>query len=217
MPTPDMRQSREEKREAASARKAARKAEHKRVLDDQVRFLKSWIEHPLKTGAVAPSSKELAAAMAEVIDPNLPGLVIELGPGTGVVTEAIVARGVAPERIVAIEYNKDFIPVLEARCPGVRFLHGDAYEVGALVSALTRERCAAVVSSLPLFTEPPTKRQRMVEACFDLMHPGAPFIQFSYALVSPVPKKIRGMNVHISDWILKNVPPARVWTYRRPA
>jgi phosphatidylethanolamine/phosphatidyl-N-methylethanolamine N-methyltransferase len=191
------------------------KAEQKRVMDDQVRFLKSWIEHPLKTGAVAPSSKELAAAMAEVIDPAVPGPVIELGPGTGVVTEAIIARGIAPERIVAIEFNADFIPHLESRCPGVRFLHGDAYAVASLVRAVTQETAAATVSSLPLFTEPSEKRIAMVTDCFWLMHPNAPFIQFSYALVSPVPKKVHGMTHHISDWVLKNVPPARVWTYRR--
>lgn len=191
------------------------KAEQKRVIDDQVRFLKSWIEHPLKTGAVAPSSKELAAAMAEVIDPAVPGPVIELGPGTGVVTEAIIARGIAPERIIAIEFNADFIPHLQARCPGVRFLQGDAYAVASLVRAVTADKAAAVVSSLPLFTEPTEKRTAMVMDCFWLMHANAPFIQFSYALVSPVPKKIHGMTVHISDWVLKNVPPARVWTYRR--
>lgn len=188
----------------------------KRVLDDQVRFLKSWIEHPLKTGAVAPSSKELAAAMAEVIDPSVPGLVVELGPGTGVVTEAIVARGVAPERIVAIEYNPDFVPLLQERCPKATFLHGDAYDVAErLRERASDHKVAAVVSSLPLFTEPAEKRIRLVTDCFGLMAPGSPFIQFSYALVSPVPRKIRGMTVRTSDWVLVNVPPARVWTYRR--
>jgi phosphatidylethanolamine/phosphatidyl-N-methylethanolamine N-methyltransferase len=190
-------------------------ARRKTQFDDQVRFLRSWIENPLKTGAVAPSSPELAAAMAEVVDPTVPGMVIELGPGTGVVTKALVDRGIAPERILAIEYNHDFVPLLASRFPGAVIRQGDAYDVAAVARSVTSEKIAAVVSSLPLFTEPAPKRVRMVTDCFDLMHANAPFIQFSYALVSPVPKRIPGMQINISDWVLKNVPPARVWTYRR--
>jgi phosphatidylethanolamine/phosphatidyl-N-methylethanolamine N-methyltransferase len=187
-----------------------------RALNDQVRFLKSWLGNPLKTGAVAPSSKHLARAMAAMVDPALPGPVIELGPGTGVVTEALIARGIAPERIIAIEFNPDFVELLKARFPGAMIVQGDAYAVEETVRAVTKEPVAAVISSLPLFTEPVGRRTHMVEGAFGMMHPGAPFIQFSYALVSPVPKAIKGMSVQISDWILKNVPPARVWTYRRP-
>ena len=186
-----------------------------RALDDQVRFLRSWLENPLKTGAVAPSSKHLARAMAAVIDPALSGPVIELGPGTGAVTEALIAHGIAPERIIVIEFSRDFVPLLAKRFPGVTVLHGDAYALKEQVRAISQDKACAVVSSLPLFTEPSARRMRMVSDAFDLMHPGAPFIQFSYALVSPVPRSIAGMVVEISDWILKNVPPARVWTYRR--
>jgi phosphatidylethanolamine/phosphatidyl-N-methylethanolamine N-methyltransferase len=196
--------------------KEQRRAEHHRVIDDQVRFLKSWIENPLKTGAVAPSGKHLARAMAQVIDPADPGPVIELGPGTGVVTEAIVERGVDPSRIVAIEFNPDFAKLLRQRFPTATILDGDAYAVASLFGALGGEPAVATISSLPLFTEPPGKRVAMVMDCFHSMRPGSPFIQFSYALVSPVPKMIHGMRVDTSDWILKNVPPARVWTYRRP-
>jgi phosphatidylethanolamine/phosphatidyl-N-methylethanolamine N-methyltransferase len=147
----------------------------------------------------------------------VPGPVIELGPGTGVVTEALVERGLAEERIVAVEYNPDFVTLLRKRFPKATILNGDAYAVGDIVRAVTAEKCAASVSSLPLFTQPPEKRVKMVSECFDLMAPGRPFVQFSYALVSPVPKHIPGMTVSISDWILLNVPPARVWTYRRGA
>lgn len=199
-----------------SVKSAVRRKPSLRALDDQVRFLKSWLGNPLKTGAVAPSSKYLARAMAEMVDPSLPGPVIELGPGTGVVTEALIECGVAPERIIAIEFNPDFVKLLKSRFPAATILQGDAYAVEAAVRAVTSEPAAAVISSLPLFTEPPARRIGMVEGSFGLMHAGAPFIQFSYALVSPVPKSVKGMSIQISDWVLKNVPPARVWTYRRP-
>ena len=63
-------------------------------LDDEVRFIRSWMEKPLLTGAVMPSGRPLARAMAKFVDPNAPGQVIELGPGTGAVTAALVERGI---------------------------------------------------------------------------------------------------------------------------
>jgi len=197
-------------------KRASKKPAQLRALDDQVRFLRSWFGNPLKTGAVAPSSKHLARAMAAAVDIEIPGPVIELGPGTGAMTEALIARGIAPERIIAIEFSRDFVPLLAKRFPGATILQGDAYALKERIRAITGDKACAVISSLPLFTEPAPRRVRMVSDAFDLMHAGAPFIQFSYALVSPVPRTIAGMTVEISDWILKNVPPARVWTYRRP-
>ena len=59
-------------------------------LDDEVRFIRSWIERPLSIGAVTPSGKMLARAMARYVDPHSDGPVVELGPGTGPVTAALV-------------------------------------------------------------------------------------------------------------------------------
>ena len=77
-------------------------------LDDEVRFIRSWIEKPLSIGAVTPSGKVLARTMARYIDPAVPGPVIELGPGTGPVTEALVEQGIDPARLVLLEYNPEF-------------------------------------------------------------------------------------------------------------
>src|SRR5665213_2578680 len=84
-------------------------------LDEQMQFIRSWIEKPLRTGAVMPSSKALARVMARYVDPHGTGPVIELGPGTGPVTEAMVERGVDPARLVLVEFNPDFCRLLRAR------------------------------------------------------------------------------------------------------
>src|SRR5262245_45688751 len=86
-------------------------------LDDEVRFIRSWIEKPLSIGAVTPSCKVLARTMAGFVDPSVPGPVIELGPGTGPVTEALVEQGVDPSRLVLVEYNPEFCRLLRARYP----------------------------------------------------------------------------------------------------
>src|SRR5579864_1948217 len=84
-------------------------------LDDEMQFIRSWIEKPLSTGAVMPSSRVLARAMARYVDPQSSGPVIELGPGTGPVTEALVRRGVDPARLILVEFNPDFCRLLRSR------------------------------------------------------------------------------------------------------
>lgn len=187
---------------------------------DEVRFLKNWLDKPLMTGAVAPSSPQLARLMASKVDPETPGYVVELGPGTGVVTHALIDRGIDPERIVSIEYNSDFCKLLRQRFPRVHFVHGDAYHMRHAISGVVGRGdrpLAAVVSSLPLFTRPLPERQRLLDECFEMLQPGAPFIQFSYALVPPVPHGAGQFEIERTGWVMRNLPPARVWIYRRPA
>jgi phosphatidylethanolamine/phosphatidyl-N-methylethanolamine N-methyltransferase len=184
-------------------------------LDDEVHFLRSWMEKPLATGAVTPSGKPLARAMASFVDPDLDGKVIELGPGTGAVTAALVEQGIDPERIVLVEFNPSFCQLLRARYPEATVVQGDAYAIRRLAGSLIRRPAAAVVSSLPLFTKPMKFRLRLVNDAFNLMHPGAPFIQFTYAVVPPIPKELEGATTECSERIWLNLPPARVWVYRQ--
>ncbi|MDR3373294.1 MAG: methyltransferase domain-containing protein [Ancalomicrobiaceae bacterium] len=184
---------------------------------DELRFLRNWIGNPLTTGAVAPSGPLLARSMAGYINPEVPGTVVELGPGTGVVTEAILERGISASRLVSIEYNPDFCALLRDRFPGVHFLQGDAYAIRTNLTGIAELPLTAIVSSLPLFTRPLAERQRLINTALDMLAPGAPFIQFSYALVPPVPHGAGDFTIERSNWILMNLPPARVWIYRRPA
>ncbi len=155
---------------------------------DEARFLKSWFDRPLMIGAVSPSGRALARMMARYVEPAAPGLVVELGPGTGPVTEALIARGIAEERLVLVEFNADFCKLLKKRFPAARVIEGDAYALGAALREI-REPLSAVVSSLPLFTRPEHQRLRLLREAFALMTPRAPFIQFTYATVSPMPLK----------------------------
>ncbi len=184
-------------------------------LDDEVHFLRSWMEKPLATGAVTPSGKPLARAMASFVDPDLDGPVIELGPGTGAVTAALVEQGVDPDRLVLVEFNPTFCQLLRARYPGATVVQGDAYALRRLAGSVLRQPGAAVVSSLPLFTKPMKFRLRLVNDAFALLHPGAPFIQFTYAVVPPIPKTLEGARTECSERIWLNLPPARVWVYRK--
>lgn len=170
-------------------------------------------------GAIAPSGPHLASAMAGFIDASSEGGVVELGPGTGVVTQAILERGIVPQRLASIEYSSDFATLLSQRLPGVHVVRGDAFDLTSALAGWEPAQAplAAVISSLPLFTSPPEKRRALVVAALERLAPGAPFVQFSYALVPPVPAESGAISLTRTGWIWRNMPPARVWVYRKAA
>jgi phosphatidylethanolamine/phosphatidyl-N-methylethanolamine N-methyltransferase len=194
--------------------RALAKMQPKLRLDDEVRFIASWLQHPLKVGAVSPSGRALARAVAAEVDPSIPGAVVELGPGTGPVTEALVERGIAPERLVLVEYDPEFCALLRRRYPGATVIEGDAYALGDTLSGIIKEPLAAIASCLPLMTRPLSVRVRLLNAAIRMLQPGAPFVQFTYAMTAPIPSRKRRYRITSSPRIWKNLPPARVWVYR---
>jgi phosphatidylethanolamine/phosphatidyl-N-methylethanolamine N-methyltransferase len=183
-------------------------------LDDEMQFIRTWMEKPISTGAVMPSSRVLARAMARYVDPNSSGPVIELGPGTGPVTAALVRRGVDPARLVLVEFNPDFCRLLRTRYPAATVVQGDAYRLRRLLGTHVGEPAAAVVSGLPLVTKPLRTRLRLISDAMSLLGEGAPFVQFTYAMLPPIPKELSGIRAEASELIWMNLPPARVWVYR---
>ena len=194
--------------------RALAKMQPKLRLDDEVRFIASWLQHPLKVGAVSPSGRALARAVAAEVDPSIPGAVVELGPGTGPVTEALVERGIAPERLVLVEYDPEFCALLRRRYPRATVIEGDAYALADTLSGIIKEPLAAIASCLPLMTRPLSVRVRLLNAAIRMLQPGAPFVQFTYAMTAPIPSRKRRYRITSSPRIWKNLPPARVWVYR---
>ena len=183
--------------------------------DDEVRFIRSWLEKPLSTGAVTPSGRVLARTMARYVEPEVPGPVVELGPGTGPVTEALVDHGVDPARLVLVEFNPMFCQLLRVRFPTATVIQADAYGLRRALASALRQPAAAMVSGLPMFTKPLRTRVRLLRDALSLMQPGAPFVQFTYAAVSPMPRAYSGARAQASARIWFNLPPARVWVYRK--
>lgn len=183
--------------------------------DDEARFLKNWLKNPLRMGAVAPSGPVLARRMASYVDPAGTGPVIELGPGTGAITAALVARGVDPRRLVLVEYSIDFCRLLRERFPTATVVHGDAYTLDRTLSGRLTEPADALVSGLPLMTRPEPIRLKLLDDALALMKPGAPFVQFTYSVTSPIPIKSGTFTAEPTERIWRNIPPARVWVYRR--
>ena len=184
-------------------------------LDDEVRFLRSWIEKPLHMGAVMPSGKLLARTMAQYVDVDSKGPVIELGPGTGAITNALIEHGVDQKRLVLVEYNPGFCALLRDRYPQAKVVQGDAYALRDSLGDLLDAPASAVVSGLPLVTKPMLTRLKLIRDAFLALAPGAPFVQFTYSVAPPIPKSLPGVSTEASERIWMNLPPARVWVYRK--
>jgi phosphatidylethanolamine/phosphatidyl-N-methylethanolamine N-methyltransferase len=184
-------------------------------LDDEVRFLRSWIEKPLHMGAVMPSGRVLARTMAQYVDIKSTGPVVELGPGTGAITNALIERGVEQKRLVLVEYNPGFCALLRDRYPQATVVQGDAYALRDSLWNVLSDPASAVVSGLPLVTKPMLTRLKLIRDAFAALAPGAPFVQFTYSVAPPIPKSLPGVSTEASERIWMNLPPARVWVYRK--
>ncbi len=183
------------------------------TLADNFRFLRALIARPKNIGAIFPSSPALAEAIARQINPDA-GPVLEIGPGTGVVTEAILARGVAPENLTLLEYDEDLAQHLAARFPRAHVFQGDAFELEATLGPPPATPFAAIVSGVPLLNHSMTRRQAFVEGLAERLVPGGPMIQFSYGAQAPVVPPA-GYSVVRTASVLANIPPAKVWVYRK--
>ena len=148
-------------------------------------FLASWLRSPLQVGALVPSSDALARCMAAQIDPAEPGLVVELGPGTGTVTRALLARGLLPESLVIVERDANFCHLLRNRFPGVQVLHADAKSLSEILHRQRLPRPRAVVSSLPLLSLDFASQRKILHQSIDVLGAQGSFVQFTYGFRSP--------------------------------
>jgi len=185
---------------------------------DDLDFFRLWLRQPLKVGAVVPSGRALAKAMAACIDAGAPGAVVELGGGTGAVTRAILAAGVVPADLIVVERVAALCRVIAARFPGVRVLYADARDLDALLREAGVAHVKAVVSGLPLLSMEREACRRILAASFAVLGEAGLFVQFTYGPASPISHETRaalGIVGERAHWVVSNLPPATVWRYRR--
>lgn len=185
--------------------------------DADIRFFKGWLDGPKTVGTPFATSLYTGRAMASVINTASGLPVLEVGPGTGTITREILARGVAPENLYAIEFSEDFAHGVRRAFPGVHVIHGDVFALDSLMGERRSLVFDCVISAIPLLNFPLARRVAYVEDMLNRIPLGRPLIQVTYSPVSPVPPRSGGFSVERADFILRNVPPAHLWTYRRAA
>ena len=122
-------------------------------------------------GAVMPSGRCLARTMAQYVDPDAEGPVVELGPGTGAITNALIEHGVEQKRLVLVEYNPGFCALLRDRYPQAKVVQGDAYALRDTLWNVLNAPATAVVSGLPLVTKPMMTRMKLIRDAFAALAP----------------------------------------------
>jgi len=187
------------------------------TLSDTTLFLQEWIANPQRTGAVAPSSPKLAAAMARWLPSDPESFVLELGPGTGAVTAALIKRGLREDRLVAIEKNPKMARRLRQRFPSAHIITGDAWHLDDLLRECYEpiESVGAVISSLPLLNFPPDEADALAEKIRAILKHGGKWVQYSYHLGNGHHKSATHFNRLASNIIWLNLPPARVNVYQK--
>lgn len=185
------------------------------VLADTTLFLREWIAHPQRIGSIVPSSPRLAAAMARWIPRDPDSYVLELGPGTGPVTEALLQRGLREDRLIAIEFNPTLAAALQKKYPRACIIAGDAWQMDKLLANISVKSVGSVISSLPLLNFSPEQATALAEKIRCVLEPDGHLVQFSYQINK---KRTRGgdkFNLIASQLVWLNLPPARVSVYRK--
>jgi phosphatidylethanolamine/phosphatidyl-N-methylethanolamine N-methyltransferase len=188
-------------------------AKMKHHFAEEIRFLQALKHQPKSVGAVWPTGQIMARSMASVVNPLSPLPVLELGPGTGVITKAILERGLAPEKLHAVEYSAEFARELRLRFPDCNIHQGDAFDLDETLGADADLQFDCAISALPLLNFPLKMRNAFIIDVLMRLTPGRPLIQFSYGPLPPVQAIAGSFTVRHHDYVLRNIPPARIWIY----
>ena len=183
--------------------------------DDELRFIRGMMSTPKTVGAIMPTSGRMAARMASIIDTGSGLPVLELGPGTGVITKAILDKGVKPEDLVSVEYSSEFVRHLRGKYPGVNFINGDAFSLAETLKSYRGQKFDCVISGIPLLNFPMHQRVTLIEDLLRLIPVGRPVVQFSYGPISPVVARPDSYAIKHFDFVVRNIPPAQIWHYRK--
>jgi phosphatidylethanolamine/phosphatidyl-N-methylethanolamine N-methyltransferase len=187
------------------------------ALTDTTLFLQEWFANPQRTGSVTPSSPKLAAAMARWLPSDPESFVLELGPGTGAVTEALIKRGLREEKLVAIERNPKMARLLREKFPRAQIISGDAWHLDDLLRERREpiESVGAVISSLPLLNFPLEEAEALAQKIRDILEPHGNWVQYSYQIHKLRSRGSSSFRLRASKIVWLNFPPARVSVFQK--
>ncbi|MEI7807597.1 MAG: methyltransferase domain-containing protein [Verrucomicrobiota bacterium] len=187
------------------------------ALADSTLFLREWLANPQRTGSVAPSSPQLGAAMARWLPRDPDSFVLELGPGTGAVTDALLKRGLREDRLIAIEHNPTLAKLLQKKFPSATIITGDAWDLDKLLASLPQPigSVGAVISSLPLLNFAQHKAEDLAAKIRTVLEPRGRWVQYSYHLIKDRSRGADDFKLVASKIVWWNIPPARVHVFQK--
>ena len=174
-------------------------------------FLKSWFDSPTRMGALFPSFARTGRILASIIKDQANVNVVELGAGTGQVTDQIIAAGVNLDNFATIEFDTHFCNEVRNKHPGIRILNIDAATMEENLPKRFVGNTDYIISTLPLITLGEKKAKEVIEAVFKVLKPGGVYIQITFSPIKPKYMKKLGLRAKkiCVAWI--NLPPTHIW------
>ncbi|NJO37151.1 MAG: methyltransferase domain-containing protein [Rhizobiales bacterium] len=177
-------------------------------------FFRQWLRSPKSMGSIIPSSMALARAVTSAVAWQPGQTVVELGAGTGAISQGLLEKGMPSDALMMIELDEQLYDYLRNRFPGVRVVHGDATRLSEIVAEQEIGAVSTVVSGLPMVNMPFHFQRAIVEESVKSLQPSGYLLQYSYSPLSPIPAKKLGVKAELVRFVLRNVPPATVWRFR---
>ena len=177
-------------------------------------FLYEAVMHPSMVGAIFPSSKRLAYSLAQQISTNHPGLVVELGAGTGAITAALVDQKNLFQQLIVIERSAKLSNHLAQRFPELKIIQGDARQLHKLINQSTSSPIQAIVSSLPLRSLSSSIIKKIGTEINHVLIKGGLYIQYTYSLWGKPLSPSQKLKLIHQQWVWQNLPPARIDVFR---
>ncbi|HEX6010481.1 MAG TPA: hypothetical protein VFY87_01485 [Geminicoccaceae bacterium] len=178
-------------------------------------FFRQWLRSPKSMGSVIPSSRALARAVAAEVAWRPGQSIVELGGGTGAISQGLIDRGIPRDRLIVIELDGPLYSYLKERLTGCLVIQGDATRLDEILARHDVGEIGTVISGLPMVGMPDGFQKAIIDQGFKAMRPGSFMLQYSYSPIPPVPAKKLGIEARLARYVLPNFPPAAVWKYTR--
>jgi phosphatidylethanolamine/phosphatidyl-N-methylethanolamine N-methyltransferase len=178
-------------------------------------FVLALLRNPRQIGAVVPSGQSLARAMAVAANPS-GKRVLEIGPGTGVITNALLAEGASREELCLLERDDRLANYLSGKFPDIRVVKGDARSAADVSRLKNGTNFEIVISSLPLLNVKEVDKISILEQIFSLLDDTGILVQYTYSTRAPISPALAnrfGVKGERTAMIFRNLPPASVWKY----
>lgn len=180
-------------------------------------FLKRLLKHPLRLGAIAPSSPALTSLVSRHVSVKAGSYIVELGAGTGTVTRRLLEHGIPSDQLYVVELDPELCSFLERSLPDIHVIQGNAVELASLLPKEVVGKVSTIVSGMPMSTMPLNLQKKIIDSCFKVMTPDGEIVQYSYHVTSPIPALKLGLSKERIGITLLNLPPAFLWRYQRAA
>jgi phosphatidylethanolamine/phosphatidyl-N-methylethanolamine N-methyltransferase len=178
-------------------------------------YFRRFLKHPARLASLTPSSQALGRAVAREVRRGAEEYVVELGCGTGAITRALLAAGVPPQRLIAVDVDGELLAVLRREFPDITVLECDAAELTKRLPPAIIGRVGTVICGIPVSLLPRAEQRALIDEMFALMPPGRRFLAYTHRQASPLPRRELALKGERLARALCNLPPASVWGYGR--